>query len=97
MHGVPLLALELGSEIETMTDEEVRAFHFFSEPTGTQNAQPYLHLGYLPHIVAQRNSLLPLVTLRIIDQLENLFPQDLSKLSIVKRNIAWRLKVETTG
>src|SRR5690348_17152977 len=27
MHGVPLLSLELGSEIETMTDEEVRAFH----------------------------------------------------------------------
>src|SRR5919109_2561199 len=32
MHGVPLLSLELGSEIETMTDEEVRAFHFFSDP-----------------------------------------------------------------
>src|SRR3989440_6194066 len=29
MHGVPLLSLELGSEIETMTDEEVRAFHYF--------------------------------------------------------------------
>src|SRR6266567_6083392 len=32
MHGVPLLSLELGSEIETMTDEEVRAFHFFMNP-----------------------------------------------------------------
>ncbi len=98
MHGVPLLSLELGSEIETMADEEVRAFHFFSD-TGeaATRTQPYLHMGYLPHIIAQRSSLLPMVTLRIIDQLEHLFPQNLSLLSIVKRNFAWRLKVESTG
>ncbi|MDQ2904046.1 MAG: hypothetical protein M3Y81_10875 [Chloroflexota bacterium] len=98
MHGVPLLSLELGSEIETMTDEEVCAFHFFGDGgrAGT-GRQPYLHMGYLPHIIAQRNSLLPMVSLRIIDQLERLFPQDLALLSIVKRNFAWRLKVETTG
>ena len=98
MHGVPLLSLELGSEIETMTDEEVCAFHFFSDASGGPGKQqPYLHMGYLPHIIAQRSSLLPMVTLRIIDQLEHLFPQHLSLLSIVKRNFAWRLKVETTG
>jgi hypothetical protein len=98
MHGVPLLSLELGSEIETMTDEEVCAFHFFSDSAaGPDSEIPYLHMGYLPHIIAQRNSLLPMVTLRIIDQLERLFPQNLSLLSIVKRNFAWRLKVETTG
>ena len=96
MHGVPLLSLELGSEIEIMNDEEVRAFHFFSDPDRTGQAA-YLHMGYLPHIIGQRNSLLPMVTLRIIDQLERLFPQNLSLLSIVKRNFAWRLKVETTG
>jgi hypothetical protein len=96
MHGVPLLSLELGSEIETMTDEEVRAFHFFGDVEAKDKGE-YLHMGYLPHIIAQRNSLLPMVTLRIIDQLEQLFPQNLSLLSIVKRNFAWRLKVETTG
>jgi hypothetical protein len=97
MHGVPLLSLELGSEIETMSDEEVRAFHFFGDPERADGQAPYLHMGYLPHIIAQRNSLLPMVTLRIIDQLERLFPQNASLLSIVKRNFAWRLKVETTG
>jgi len=98
-HGVPLLSLDLGSEIETMDDEEVRAFHFFSDPArpGIDGQKEYLHMGYLPHIIAQRNSLLPMVTLRIIDQLERLFPQNSSLLSIVKRNFAWRLKVETTG
>jgi hypothetical protein len=99
MHGVPLLSLELGSEIQIMDDEEVRAFHFFSDPdrSGVDGQKAYLHMGYLPHIIAQRNSLLPMVTLRIIDQLERLFPQNESLLSIVKRNFAWRLKVETTG
>src|SRR5256886_1204877 len=96
MHGVPLLSLELGSEIETMTDEEVRAFHFFMNPDDPDKGT-YLHMGYIPHIIAQRNSLLPMVTLRIIDQLELLFPENLSVLSIVKRNFAWKLKVETTG
>jgi hypothetical protein len=97
MHGVPPLALELGSEIEPMTDEEVRAFHFFSDSGQPDPEQPYLHMGYLPHIIAQRSSLLPMVTLRIIDQLERLFPQNLALLSIVKRNFAWRLKVESAG
>src|SRR3989454_11051000 len=96
MHGVPLLSLELGSEIETMDDEEVRAFHFFSDPDRADKGA-YLHMGYLPHIITQRNSLLPMVTLQIIDQLERLFPKNTSLLSIVKRNFAWRLKVETTG
>src|SRR5436853_201201 len=98
MHGVPLLSLDLGSEIETMTDEEVQEFHFFKDLVeDSDNPNPYLHMGYLPHIIAQRNSMLPMVTLRIIDQLEQLFPENLSLLSIVKRNFAWRLKVETTG
>jgi len=79
-----------------MTDEEVQAFHFFGDPDDAEK-DTYLHMGYLPHIIAQRNSLLPMVTLRIIDQLERLFPKNLSILSIVKRNFAWRLKVETTG
>ncbi len=102
-HGVPLLSLELDSKIETMADEDVQAFHFFNDPGKPGDvSQPYspdayLHLGYLPHIISQRNSLLPMVTLRIIDQLERLFPQNLALLSIVKRNFSWRLKVETTG
>jgi hypothetical protein len=98
MHGIPLLSLELDSEVETMDDAMVRQFHHFKDPAGTTGArEPYLHMGYIPHIIAQRSSLLPMVTLQIIDQLERLFPQNLSLLSIVKRNFAWRLKVETTG
>ncbi|GCE48378.1 hypothetical protein EI42_04557 [Thermosporothrix hazakensis] len=96
-HGIPPLSLELDSEIETMNNEEVRAFHFFRDPDRPDQPEPYLQMGYLPHIIAQRSNLLPMVVLRIIDQLERLFPHNLALLSIVKRNFAWRLKVETTG
>jgi hypothetical protein len=51
----------------------------------------------LPYMITQQNSLLPLVVLRMLDQLEQLFPQQRSLLSILKRNFAWRMKVETTG
>lgn len=95
-HGVPLLSLELGSEIETLADEEVKAFHYFSEEAGA-SAPPFLHMGYLPHLLAQRNSLIPMVILQMIEQLERLLPNQTVTLSIVKRNFAWRLKVETTG
>jgi len=97
VHGIPSFPLELNSCVETMTDEDVHRFHLFHDQGYVQNQPEYLHMGYLPHMIAQRNSLIPLVILRIIDQLELLFPQHLSLLSILKRNFAWRLKVETTG
>jgi len=96
-HGVPPVALELGCEVETMDAGQIRAFHFFADGGEPGGAEPYLHMGYLPHLIAQRNSLLPQVTLRIVEQLEHLFPQNRALLNIVKSNFAWKLKVETTG
>ncbi len=96
-HGVPPVALELDSEVETMAAEQIRAFHVFADNAEPGGEQPYLHMGYLPHLIAQRNSLLPQVTLRIVEQLEQLLPQNRALLNIVKSNFAWKLKVETTG
>jgi|SRR5215469_1890481 len=97
VHGIPSFPLELNSSVETMTDEDVHRFHLFDDQGHAENQHAYLHLGYLPHLLTQQNSLIPLVILHIIDQLEQLFPQHLTLLSILKRNFAWRLKVETTG
>jgi len=66
-------------------------------PADALAGRPYLHMGYLPHAVAQENPLLPLAMLRTIERLEMLFPQNRALLSIVKRNFAWRLKVQTAG
>jgi hypothetical protein len=97
VHGIPALSLELDSSVETLRDEEVHVFHLFSDQEDDENHSDYFHMGYLPHLIAQQKSLILLVILRMLDQLEQLFPQHLLLLSILKRNFAWRLKVETTG
>lgn len=101
-HGVPPLAPDLGAVVAALTDEEVRAFHYFADPAPPGGAppggaRPYLHMGYLPHAIAQVNPLLPLALLRTIERLERLVPENAAVLSILRRNFAWRLKVETAG
>lgn len=96
-HGVPPIAPELGVEVTPLDDTQVRAFHSFADFGEPGGARPYLHMGYLPHAVAQDHALLPLAMLRTIERLEALFPENAALLSIVKRNFAWRLKVQTAG
>jgi hypothetical protein len=96
-HGIPPLAPDLGAEVSPMPEAEVCAFHFFADMGLPGGARPYLHMGYLPHAVAQQSALLPLAMLRTIERLERLFPENAALLSIVKRNFAWRLKVQSAG
>lgn len=96
-HGVPPIAPELGAEVVTIADDAVRAFHSFADGGAPGGARPYLHMGYLPHALAQGDPLLPMALLRTIERLERLLPENAALLSIVKRNFAWRLKVETAG
>ncbi|HLJ81361.1 MAG TPA: hypothetical protein VKT52_07750 [Ktedonobacterales bacterium] len=97
-HGVPPVAPDLGAEVATLPDSAVRAFHSFADgAAGPGGPRPYLHMGYLPHAIAQDNPLLPLALLRTIERLERLLPENAALLSIVKRNFAWRLKVQTAG
>lgn len=93
-HGVPALAPDLGAVVSVLEEEELRAFHYFSD---SAHERPYLHMGYLPHAVAQDNPLLPMAVLRVIERLDTLFPEQRALLSIVKRNFAWRLKVQSAG
>jgi hypothetical protein len=93
-HGVPALAPDLGAVVEPLSEAQVRAFHTFAD---TPQARPYLHLGYLPHTVAQDHPLLPLAMLRTVERLEALLPENAALLTIVKRNLAWRLKVLAAG
>lgn len=93
-HGVPALAPDLGAVVEPLTETQVRAFHTFADVPQTR---PYLHLGYLPHTVAQDHPLLPMAMLRTVERLETLLPENAALLSIVKRNLAWRLKVLAAG
>src|SRR5260370_11506003 len=97
VQGVPADSVELDSSVETMTDEDIHQFHLFSDQEDAGNQTAYLHLGYLPQMITQQNRLLPLAILRILDTLEQLSPPHDSLLSILQRNFAWKMKVETTG
>jgi hypothetical protein len=102
-HGVPALAPDLGALVSPLGDASVRAFHEFADEgadaAGVAGAtgRPYLHMGYLPHAVQQDNTLLPMAILRVTERLETLFPERRALLSIVRRNFAWRLKVQSAG
>ncbi len=96
-HGVPALALDLGAEVSTLDDTETRAFHYFADHGVPGGSHPYLHMGYLSHALTVDHSLLPVAMLRTIERLERLFPENSALLSIVKRNFAWKMKVETAG
>jgi hypothetical protein len=96
-HGVPPVAPDLGAVVSTLPEPEVRAFHHFADDGPPGGANAYLHMGYLPHIVAQDNPLLPMAVLHIIERLEQMFPANAALLSIVQRNFAWRLKVQAAG
>ncbi|MGH2484716.1 MAG: hypothetical protein ACRDHE_01760 [Ktedonobacterales bacterium] len=96
-HGVPPIAPELGTEVRPLEDRQVREFHSFADYAEPGGPRPYLHMGYLPHAIAQDHALLPLAMLRTIERLEGLFPENAALLSIVKRNFAWRLKVQSAG
>lgn len=96
-HGVPPIAPDLGAIVSALPEAEVRAFHHFADAGLPGGETPYLHMGYLPHVVAQENPLLPMAVLHIIERLERMFPANAALLSIVKRNFAWRLKVQTAG
>jgi hypothetical protein len=96
-HGIPALALDLGAEVSRLDDTALQAFHYFSDHGAPGGSHPYLHMGYLPHALTIEHSLLPLAMLRTIERLERLFPENEALLSIVKRNFAWKMKVETAG
>jgi hypothetical protein len=97
-HGVPPVAPDLGAEVAALPDNAVRAFHYFADGSaGPGGPKPYLHMGYLPHAIAQDNPLLPMAILRTVERLERLLPESAALLTIVKRNFAWRLKVQTAG
>jgi hypothetical protein len=96
-HGVPPVAPDLGAVVAAMSDAEVRAFHHFADDRPPSGARPYLHMGYLPHAVAQDHPLLQIAMLHTVERLERLCPENAALLAIVKRNFAWRLKVQATG
>lgn len=96
-HGVPPLALELGAVVAPLDDAGIRAFHLFADHGPPGGPLPYLHMGYLPQLLGERSGLLQQAALNVLDQLRCLMPEHHRMLSVIQRNLAWKLSVETAG
>src|SRR5260370_7127706 len=81
-HGVPPVVPDLGAEVSSLLDADLRAFHSYADYGAPGGARPYLHMGYLPHAIAQDNPLLPLALLPTIARLERPFPANPPLLSL---------------
>lgn len=96
-HGVPPLALELGAVVAPVDADGVRTFHYFADDGPPGGATPYLHMGYLPQLIAEPGGLMPQAALCILDQLHVLFPEHERLIAILRRNLAWKRSVESAG
>ena len=96
-HGVPPLALELGAVVAPLDDAGIMAFHIFTDDGPAGDMPAYLHMGYLPQLLGERSGLLQQAALNVLEQLRRLLPAHHRMLSVIQRNLAWKLSVETAG
>ena len=82
--GVPLLAATVGVTVETMTADEVRAFHKSGDG---------LALAYAPLLLAQGDPLIPHLLLNVVNRLGDLFPAQTRQLAVLRGNLAWKTAV----
>src|SRR5215210_6745972 len=81
--NVPRMVLPINSQVETMGDDEVYAFH--------QNGSSAVHLGYYAHVATHAGDFaFPLVS-AIVDQLEQLSSTtECARLRVLRRTLAWQ-------
>ncbi len=89
--GAPSFAVEAGAKVYPLTESEIYAFHFYEDSSETA---PALHISYLSQMLSAPFSLLPQAALRILDQLEPMFPGYQRHLKIIRRNILWKQSIE---
>ncbi len=89
--GAPSFAAELGAKVFPLTESEIYAFHFYGE---SSEAAPALHIAYISQLLSAPFGLLPQAALRILDQLEPMFPNYQRHLKIIRRNILWKQSIE---
>lgn len=81
--GVPRSVVAVNSEVATMTEEEVRAFH-----TGKNDR---LALRYYSQVITHAQQFAPQLLLAVLDQLENIFgAASRSEIAVLRRTLNWQ-------
>ena len=85
LHGVTSTSPFIGARVRALQDGEIVDFH---EPNGR------FTVGYVPHLLAHGHPLIEQLLLNLSDRLARLFPEESAALSVIRNNLAWKLKVE---
>ncbi len=81
--GVPREVLPINSDVETMTDDEVRGFH--------HDAAGALQVHYYAHVTTHAGSFAFQLISVIVDQLDRLTTEkDRARLDVLRRALAWQ-------
>lgn len=83
--GVPDCAAESDAPVQTLTDDQVRAFH---------QGESGLRVAYLPQLAALQTPLAGPLQERVIAALRALFPTQAAHLNVLCTNVAWRSRVQ---
>ncbi len=87
--GVPAMAATVNTPVHRLEDDELCLFH--------QGDQGRLNLRYVPMLLGQNSPLVPQLLLQIVDRLARLFPQERSRLTVMRNNLAWKNIVQPVG
>ena len=87
-HGVTSTSPFIGAPVRVLEDGEIVTFHM---PNGR------FKVGYVPHLLAHGHPLIGQLLLNLSDRLAGLFPGESAALSVIRNNLAWKLKVEQAG
>lgn len=83
VQGVPREVLPINADVETMTADEVRAFH--------HNAAGALELHYYSHVTTHAGPFAFQLLTAIVEQLEALTTErDRSRLAVLRRSLQWQ-------
>ena len=88
-HGVPPLAAQIDALVERMDDEAVRQFH--RTPDGG------VRLGYVPLLLALGSPLARHLVLHVVDRLQSFFPEQASRLNVLRSELAWQATIGPLG
>lgn len=88
LQGVPRVAADVDATVQKLSEAETKYFH-----KGT----PGPRIAYASFLLAQGQALTPHLLLRVIEQLEELFPRESQSLSVLRSNLAWKAVVTPAG
>lgn len=88
IQGVPALAALTDAPVDTMSNDQIKAFH---------QGNPSVRMAYLPLLLSQGSLLTVHLLQGVITQLRQLFPEYTCSLAVLQRELMWQSQVGPLG